>query len=410
MDRDKKWLAALGIAGATLIATTITSTASVLLSETEVAGITLNLSNYAKEAAADTTIMEKEIVGLTASDVQKGRTALPEDETAKPEEEEKEEFKLNLVYDRLGISKVNNNSWLNIRKGPGEDKKIIGKLPKNAGCHIYKINKDGWAKIVSGKVKGWVKAEYLVTDEAAEEYAKEVATRMATVTTTTLKLRTLPSTDSRVYDLVGVEEEMDIKKEHLTENYVQKFVDKLKEDDEEGLENVNMDAMMADLDNWVCVTLDNEKVFVHKDYVDISYKLERAVAVDEVKADEANGISSTRADMVEFAKKYLGGKYVYGGTSLTNGTDCSGFTMRIYEHFGYSIPRTSSAQASYATGIKGSEAKPGDLFFYGSNGRVSHVAMYIGNGQVIHASNERTGIKISNAYYRTPIKIGRILK
>ncbi|MFW5650162.1 MAG: NlpC/P60 family protein [Acetivibrio ethanolgignens] len=400
MNRNRKWMAALGIAGVTVIAAAaMPSSASVLLSGTEVAGITLNLSNYAQETVSeDTTEVENPQVKIIA-----------ENDTAEEKIEEKEEeFKLNLVYDRLGVAKVDN--WLNIRKGPGEDKTIIGKLPKNAGCHIYKINKDGWAKIVSGKVTGWVKAEYLVTDEEAEEYAKEVATRLATVNTTTLKLRTLPTTDSRVYDLVGIEEEMDVKKEKLTESYVQKFVDKLKEEDKEALDGIDIDAMMADLGNWVCVTLDSEKVFVSKEFVDISYKLERAVAVGEVKADEANGISSTRADMVEFAKKYLGGKYVYGGTSLTNGTDCSGFTMRIYEHFGYSIPRTSSAQASYFTGIKSSEAKPGDLFFYGSNGRVSHVAMYIGDGQVIHASNARTGIKISNAFYRTPIKVGRIIK
>ena len=386
MNRNRKWLAALGIAGATVIvATSMPSSASVFLSGTELAGITLNLSNYAQETATDET------------------TAM-ENSGENPEEE----FKLNLVYDRLGIAKVDN--WLNIRKGPGENKTIIGKLPKNAGCHIYKINKDGWAKIVSGKVTGWVKAEYLVTDEEAEAYAKEVATRMATVTTTTLKLRSLPSTDARVYDLVGVDEEMDIKKEVLTESYVQKFIDKQKKEDETALEGIDLDAMMADLDNWVCVTLDSEKVFVHKEFVEISYKLERAVAVGEVKADESNGISSARASMVEFAKQYLGNRYVYGGTSLTNGTDCSGFTMRIYQHFGYSIPRTSSAQASYFTRINASEAKPGDLFFYGSNGRVSHVAMYIGGGQVIHASNARTGIKISNAYYRSPIKVGRIIK
>lgn len=410
MNCNRKWLAALGLAGATVVAmAAVPSKATVLVSGSEVAGITLNLSNYAQENALSKTAGADEDAAKSEDAKDEGNATEDATEEEDEKEEEKEEFKLNLVYDRLGISKVSNNSWLNIRKKPGMDQKIIGKLPQNAGCHIYKINKDGWAKIVSGKVTGWVKAEYLVTDEAAEEYAKEVATRMATVTTTTLKVRALPSTNSRVYDLVGVDEEMDIKKEKLTKKYVQKFVDKLKKEDKEALDGVDVDTMMADLGNWVCVTLDSEKVFIAKDYIDISYKLERAVKVEEVKEDKEKGISSTRADMVEFAKKYLGGKYVYGGTSLTNGIDCSGFMMRIYEHFGYSIPRTSSAQASYATGIKSSEARPGDLFFYGSNGHVSHVAMYIGNGQVIHASNARTGIKISNAFYRTPIKVGRII-
>lgn len=405
MNRNRKWLGALVITGMTVLAAaTVPTKASVLLGSTELAGITLNLSNYA-EAADDETTNEK--AGIAPASI-----VMENSEAAAPAEEEKEEFKLNLVYDRLGIAKVDN--WLNIRKEPGEDKTIIGKLPKNAGCHIYEINKDGWARIISGGVKGWVKADYLVIDEEAEEYAKKVATRMATSNTTTLNVRTLPTTDYRIYDLVGADTEMDVKKEKLTEEYVQKFVDKIrKEETEDGVDplaDVDLDAMMADLDNWVCVTLDNEKAFVHKDYVEISYKLERAVALNEVKADEANGISSTRAQMVEFAKKYLGGKYVWGGTTLGKGVDCSGFTMRIYEHFGYSIPRTSSAQASHFNSIKSSEAKPGDLFFYGSNGRVNHVAMYIGNGQVIHASNARTGIKISNANYRTPIKVGSIIK
>lgn len=406
MNRNRKWLAALGIAGVTMLAAaTVPTNASVLLGTTEVAGMTLNTSNYAVEAAGDENADMNARIAPVSIEVENG-------EAAAAVEEEKEEFKLNLVYDRLGIAKVDN--WLNIRKGPGEDKAIVGKLPKNAGCHIYEINKDGWAKIVSGGVEGWVKAEYLVTDEEAEEYAKKVATRMATSTTTTLNARFLPTTEYGIYDFIAIDEEMDIKKEKLSEKYVQKYIDKIrKEKTEEGVDplaDVDIDAMMADLDNWVCVTLDNDTVFVHKDYVEISYKLERAVALGEVKADEANGISSTRAEMVEFAKKYLGGKYVWGGTTLGKGVDCSGFTMSIYKHFGYTIPRTSSAQAKHFTGIKSSDAKPGDLFFYGSGGRVNHVAMYIGDGKVIHASNARSGIKISNAFYRTPIKVGRIIK
>lgn len=371
-----------GIAGITLFSTSsVTTNADITLNEVGMAGITLDLNSYAADAVADAT---------------------KEDST-----EKEKELKLNLVYDRLGISKV--DSYLNIRKGPGEDKKIIGKLPKNAGCHIYKINKDGWAKIVSGKVTGWVNAEYLVTDEEAEAYAKEVATKAATVTTTTLKVRFLPSLDAKVYDLIPEDEEVDVAKEYLNEDYVNSFIDKHAEDDFDITKGVDLDCMMDELDDWICVKIDDEKAFVAKEYVEISFKLERAVAMETLKTDGSDGVSSSRASMVEYAKQFLGNAYVWGGTSLTNGTDCSGFTMRIYEHFGYSIPRTSSAQSSYFTGINSSDAQPGDLFFYGSNGRVSHVAMYIGGGQVIHASTARTGIKISNAFYRTPIKVGRII-
>ncbi len=372
-----------GIAGITLFtSSTITTNADITLNEVDMAGITLDLNLYAADAVANTNADDTDV-------------------------EKKDDFKLNLVYDRLGVAKVDN--YLNIRSGPGEDKKLIGKLPKNAGCNIYKINDDGWAKIVSGKVTGWVKAEYLVTDEEAEVYAKKVATKVATVNTTTLKVRFLPTMDAKVYDLVPADEQLDVAKEYLNEDYVNQFIEKHADDEFDITEGVDKDAMMAGIGDWACIKIDDEKAFIAKEFVDISFKLERAVALEELNTDGSSGVSSSRASMVEYAKQFLGNAYVWGGTSLTNGTDCSGFTMRIYEHFGYSIPRTSSAQSSYFTGINSSDAQPGDLFFYGSNGRVSHVAMYIGGGQVIHASTERTGIKISNAFYRTPIKVGRII-
>lgn len=117
-----------------------------------------------------------------------------------------------------------------------------------------------------------------------------------------------------------------------------------------------------------------------------------------------------RKDMVSYSKKFLGNRYVYGGTSLTRGTDCSGFTMRVYQKFGYKIPRTSRSQASASKSVSSANKQPGDLVFYGSGRRVSHVAMYIGNGKIIHASNRRDGIKISRWNYRKCIKIGRFIK
>ena len=113
--------------------------------------------------------------------------------------------------------------------------------------------------------------------------------------------------------------------------------------------------------------------------------------------------------MIEYAKQFLGNPYVYGGTSLTNGTDCSGFTMRIFEHFGYGLSRTSREQANNGTRVSLSEIQPGDLLFYSHGGSIGHVAIYIGNGQIIHASTERTGIIIGNAFYTTPVCATRII-
>lgn len=314
----------------------------------------------------------------------------------------------NLNYDRLGIAKVDN--WLNIRKKPSIDAKIVGKLPKNAGCNIYGITKDGWAKIKSGNVTGYVSSEYLVMDEEAEAYALEVGTLVATVKTTTLNARFVPSTDSAKYTLVPEGEDLEVFREHLKTSFVEKFIDKyFQGEDKQYITEVDQDAMYDQLDDWLCVRIDSERVFVSKEFVDISYQLKKAVAVKELSENKSAGVTSARVSMVEYAKQFLGNRYVWGGTSLTNGTDCSGFTMGIYAHYGYSIPRTSAAQASYTRSVSSSDVRPGDLFFYGKGSSVSHVAMYIGNGLVIHASNERDGIKISNAYYRTPIKIGRVI-
>ena len=127
--------------------------------------------------------------------------------------------------------------------------------------------------------------------------------------------------------------------------------------------------------------------------------------------DTQNGPGSAVYDSPQSAQrswlmrnKFLGNPYVYGGTSLTNGADCSGFTMRIFEHFGVSIGRTSRDQASNGKQISLSEIQPGDLLFYASGKTINHVALYIGDGKIIHASTSKTGIIISNAYYRTPAK------
>lgn len=354
------------------------------------AGITVSLDKYSDK------VNEEQV-----------KDSMDELEADEETSDEEKALQLNLVYDRLGIAKV--DTYLNVRSKPSRSAKIVGKMTKNAGCHIYKI-KNGWAKIISNGVRGWVKASYLVKDEKAEKLALEVGKKMIEVTTETLNVRALPTTESKIYYMISEDEDYDVIRENLTESFMEKYIDKYA--NKKDVKEIGMDTIMSDLDNWACISIDDDKVFVSKEYVEFGYRLKKAVAIKEVRTTNADGsstgISSTRANMVAYAMNFLGNRYVYGGTSLTNGTDCSGFTMRIYEHFGYSIPRTSSAQASASRTISSSEARPGDLFFYGS-GSVSHVAMYIGNGQVIHASNEQTGIKISTAFYRTPIKVGRFI-
>ena len=125
---------------------------------------------------------------------------------------------------------------------------------------------------------------------------------------------------------------------------------------------------------------------------------------DDTSGKPASSGSSKGQEIAKFACKYVGYPYVAGGTSLTNGADCSGFVLAVYKNFGYSLPRSSYAQSGAGRGVSYSEAQPGDIIYYGG-----HVGIYIGNGQIVHASTERSGIKITSATYRNIITVRRIV-
>lgn len=146
--------------------------------------------------------------------------------------------------------------------------------------------------------------------------------------------------------------------------------------------------------NWSLVKASDGKTgYVYNTYV-------------KEKADPATNKTDLRNQVVAYAKQFLGNPYVYGGNSLTNGVDCSGFTQQIFKHFGYSINRTSRTQILNGTRVNAKELLPGDLVFYGYSGVISHVAMYIGDGKIIHANSSKTGIITSNLYYGSKPYIG----
>ena len=274
-------------------------------------------------------------------------------------------------YTNLGIANV--EETLNIRETPSADSSMVGKMPKNAAGEILETL-DGWYKIQSGDVTGYVSADYLITGEEAAARAEEVKQTIATVKTPTLNVREEPNTECSILALMPQGEELNV---------------------------------LEDLSGWVKVDLDNTNGFISKDYVDISVQLPKAMTMTEVRY--GNGVSDVRVDLISYATQFVGNPYVWGGTSLTNGADCSGFTLSILAKYGVYLPHSSKAQANCGTRISASEAKPGDLFFYGSGSSISHVAIYIGNGQIVHASSKKTGIKISNAFYRSPICVTRVL-
>lgn len=270
-------------------------------------------------------------------------------------------------YKNLGLAVVESSN-LNVRKSASTSASVVGKLTRYDACEILE-EKDGWYKIQSGKVEGWVSAEYIIAGEEAYKIAQEEASMVGTVTTSSLRVRKSPSTDAKKLSNIAKGEEV----------YVEEIVD-----------------------GWAKIIFDGyDEAWVSVKYLNIEEKLKTGQTIDEIRFGQ---ISQMRIDLVNLALSYVGGKYVWGGTKLGKGVDCSGFTQQIYKKFGITIPRTSYTQpkGKGAKKIKASEAQPGDLFFYGDSDGINHVAIYIGNGKIVHAANKKDGIKISNAYYRKP--------
>ena len=133
-----------------------------------------------------------------------------------------------------------------------------------------------------------------------------------------------------------------------------------------------------------------------------------AAVADAFVAEQSN--LSTREQLVNYALQFVGGRYKFGGSDPHTGVDCSGFTKYVMQHgAGVSLNRSSTSQSKQGTAISADQMQPGDLIFYGSGRGINHVAMYIGDGKVVHASTERTGIKTSPWNYRTPVKIVNVL-
>lgn len=277
----------------------------------------------------------------------------------------------NFGYANLGIADVEGN--LNVRESAGTEASLVGKMPNNAGCEILGTEGE-WTKIKSGEVEGYVKSEFLLSGEAALARAEEVKQTIATVNTTTLYVREQPNTECTIITMMPDGEELEV---------------------------------VEELDGWVKINVDEEEGYVSADYVDISVELKKAMTMTEVRYGQ--GVSDVRVSLVQYATQFVGNPYVWGGTSLTRGADCSGFVLSVFANYGIYLPHSAAAQSGYGTKISASEAKPGDLFFYSNGSRINHVAIYIGNGQVVHASSPKTGIKISGAYYRTPVKVVRLL-
>ena len=400
------------IAAATLASIIIAGGFSI---DTQASGIMTDMPGAGIAVVLSDTVLATETVKA-----EENTTELVQEETKEDANvSENEAPVVKSEYDDIAIAQVTN--YVNLRSEPSEEGEILGKLYNNSAATIIATEGD-WYKIKSGSVDGYVKAEFVVSGAEAETLAKEVGHRTATVNTETLKVRNDAGLDATVQTLIPEGESYDVVEE--LDGWVKIAVDT----DIEGYvstEYVNLETEFVEAES-----IEEEKARlaeeerVRKEAEEAAKKADEASAkkkksasssesTDNAESTESSEtaapavtapVSGSRAAIVSYALQFVGNPYVAGGTSLTNGADCSGFTYSVFADCGISIPRDSRSQAAGGTPVDLSAIQPGDLLFYSNGGSINHVALYIGNGQVVHASTAKTGIKISAYNYRTPCK------
>ncbi|MCC8028796.1 MAG: SH3 domain-containing protein [Lachnospiraceae bacterium] len=291
------------------------------------------------------------------ADVQATIESSAESEAAESETAESEEQADDQEYANLAVAVV--NDYVNVRSAASTDSEIVGRM-ENSAVAVVEGEENGWYQITSGSVSGYVLAEYLTVGD--RELLESVRARAATVQAQFLRVRSEASLDASVRMLVS--------------------------------EGTQLEVLDENTEGWVHVQVSDTDGYVSADYVTVEDMYLYAKTQEEVSSGTA---------VVSYALQFVGNPYVWGGTSLTNGADCSGFIMSVYANFGVSLPHSSAALRSVGTGVSYSEAQPGDIICYSG-----HVALYIGNGQVVHAANERKGIIVSSATHMDIIAVRRI--
>lgn len=293
----------------------------------------------------------------------------------------------------LNMAFSDTEDYTYIRSAPDESSDWVGKLYEDSAAQVLEYL-DGWTKIRSGSAEGYVPADTLITGSEAEQRAEEYENNTVTVTARVLNVREGQGTDTAVLTQIELDEQYQVTGDPVDGWYLVK---------------------VGDIDGWVS----GDYVIEETSYSYGETKEEEEERIAEEKADEerqeqeAVEVSSTSGntgvsgqEVIDYACQFVGNPYVWGGTSLTNGADCSGFVQSVYAHFGISLPRTTYDMANSGYAVSYDEAQPGDLILYGDGG---HVGLYMGDGNIVNALNSDKGICICSATYTNIYAVRRVL-
>ena len=411
--------------------------------EVPVAGVTQTLAQVLKEAGgvqAQTADVVEELQSNAAVARMMEPEMVAEEAWETAEIAENELPQTASEFADIAVAQVNH--YVNVRQEPDTESEILGKLYDKSAATVLETTEDGWYRITSGNVNGYVKAEYVVVGD--EELARSVGTRLATVTTTTLFVRTEPTTEAKVLtmlpdgdDVVVTDESTEgwakvstadgdgyvaldyvtLSTEYIhTESKAEEEARLAREEAErQAAARAAEEARKAREAEAARAAAEQEaaRKAAEKQEVKKSGAGSSAGSSSGSSAGSSSGssagqsaqtASSNGQAVVDYARQFLGNPYVYGGNSLTNGTDCSGFVKGVYAAFGINLPRTSSEQRSVGYAVSLSEIQPGDIVCYSG-----HVGIYAGNNTLIHASNEKTGITLTSPVtYRSVLAVRRI--